>query len=442
MRKPLRRFLALVTTALAAVSLSAQQAADRPNRTPADELNRALPKWLRFSGEYRGRLEGFTGGGFRRDNDDLYFLNRFRINMKVQPSGWLKFLFQGQDARVFGKNQKPAAPPFQDTMDLRLAYLELGDVEKKAVGVRVGRQELAFGEERLVGNVNWLNTARSFDAVRATLRHRGYRLDAFASAVVAARDGEFNKRVAGNNLHGLYGGMEGLVPRATIEPYVFWRLAPGLLTERGTPGRLDSKTIGFRWVGKLPAHFDYGTEIAGQTGSLGTDRIGAWAGHWALAYTAARVRYGPRIVAEYNYASGDGDPRDGWRHTFDQLYPTGHDKYGLADQVGWKNIHHARGGVEFKPHAKWLIAGKLNSWWLADPRDALYNAAGAVLARVADGSGGRDAGRELDFQAVYSASKQIQIAGGYAHLFPGHFLKRATPGRSYQFPYLSFSYLF
>src|SRR5688572_1409875 len=83
----------------------------------------------------------------------------------------------------------------------------------------------------------------------------------------------------------------------------------------------------------------------------------AWAGHWVLGYTLPTVPSKPRLVAEYNYASGDKDPADGQRGTFDQLYPTPHDKYGLADQVGWRNIHNARAGVEFKPSAKLSVTG-------------------------------------------------------------------------------------
>jgi hypothetical protein len=182
--------------------------------------------------------------------------------------------------------------------------------------------------------------------------------------------------------------------------------------------------------------------MAKQAGSLGTDRVDAWAGHWVVGYTFAGARYKPRIIAEYNFASGDKNPQDGKRGTFDHLYPTAHDKYGLTDQVGWKNIHHLRSGIELRPRAKWLLMGKYNSWWLASPRDALYSASGLVLARVADGSAGRYVGQELDFQAIYDVSKQIQIAGGYGCLIPGTFLKKATPGQAYSFPYLSFNYIF
>ncbi|MBI3695257.1 MAG: alginate export family protein [Acidobacteria bacterium] len=380
-----------------------------PALVPSDELNKELPKWVRFSGEYRARFEGFTGGGSRRDSEDAYFLNRFRLNLKLQPADWMKFVFQGQDARVFGNDIVGSAPPYQDTMDLRMAYLELGDPEKKPLSVRVGRQELAFGEQRLVGALNWTNASRTFDAVRATFRYKGYRLDAFAASVVNIRDGEFNKRLDGNNLHGLYGGIEKLVPKATLEPYVLWRLARGR----------DFKTVGLRWVGKLPASFDYGLEMAEQVGT--TD---ARAGHWVLGYTIKGAQYKPRVFAEYNYAS----PR------FDTLYPTGHDKHGLADQASWRNIHHLRPGVEVKPSPKWLLTSSYHSFWLVDPRGGLYTSA---ANRIANLPAGRHVGQEIDVQAAYTFSRQLQVAGGFAHIFPGAVLTKA-----YNFPYLMVSSTF
>ena len=107
---------------------------------PTDELNKQLPKWLKFSGEFRARLEGFSGGGFKDSSSDAYYLNRVRINLLIQPANWIKVFAQTQDARVAFKNTKPAAPPYQNTWDLRQAYLELGNSEKGIVGVRTGKQ--------------------------------------------------------------------------------------------------------------------------------------------------------------------------------------------------------------------------------------------------------------------------------------------------------------
>ena len=99
-------------------------------------------------------------------------------------------------------------------------------------------------------------------------------------------------------------------------------------TESGTRGRLESVTVGARWVGKLPAGLDYNTEMALQRGSLASDDISACAGHWLVGRTTG-TKATLRLSGEYNYASGDSDPTDGRRNTFDgKLYPTGHDKYG------------------------------------------------------------------------------------------------------------------
>ena len=123
----------------------------------AEEWNKELPKWVQFTGDYRARVEGFSGGGFADNKDDIYWLNRFRLNLAIKPASWLTFFAQGQDARVWGKNQNPPVPPFQNTLDLRQAYMEIGGTEKKTFGFRFGRQELVFGDQRLIGHLNWTN---------------------------------------------------------------------------------------------------------------------------------------------------------------------------------------------------------------------------------------------------------------------------------------------
>ena len=439
----------LLLSVLSCAGLHAQQSAAvapaRAAKRPSDYLNEQMPKWVRLNGEVRGRIEGLTGIGYGTSND-AYWLHRVRLNMTLLPTAWMKLQLQAQDAQVFGRNAKPDGPPFADTMDLRAAYLEVGDPEKQTFALRAGRQELVFGAQRLVGHVSWLNTARTFDAVRATMRAKlgaaSYRLDAFAASVVNIRDADFNKRAAGNNFHGAYGSITSLVPLATIEPYGFWRLSPRLTAETGTRGNLDAKTIGVRWVGKLPAGVDYGMEMARQVGSLASDDVDAWAGHWVAGVVAPMIAYSPRVFVEYNFASGDADPRDGSRGTFDQLYPTAHDKYGLADQVGWRNIHHGRAGIEMKPQAKLLVTVGYQTYWLDSARDGLYAATGALVARRADGSAGRRVGTEMDLQAVYTLSPQIQISGGFGRLFPGAFLRATTPGGDYQFSYLMWNYTF
>ena len=395
-----------------------------------------MPGWLRVGVEHRGRLEGFTGGGFAAGREDLYWLNRFRVTARLSPRPRLTAAIQAQDARVEGRNGAIAGAPFRDQLDVRLAYADVGSFEKSRLAVRAGRQELVFGDQRLVGHANWLNTARSFDGARVVYRNKKLRVDGFAVSVVTMRIDKFNESGGGNYFYGADAPLSVLPLSGIVEPYEFIRTARNLRTEAGAAGDLSSYTTGVRTAGKFSAKTDYNAEIALQRGSLGTDTISAWAGHGLVGRAIPVGRKSYRVFGEYNFASGDEAPGDGTRGTFDQLYPTAHDKYGLADQVGWKNIHHLRTGVEVRPQTKLLMTGGYHSYWLANNRDALYSASGAVLGLIAAGAPNRHVGQELDIQATYTPSVRVQITGGYAHLFTGSFLKAATPGQSYNFPYV------
>ena len=146
LKRPIQTTLCVVAIALISLSAFAQQPSAQPGAaiqpaasTPApvqpmlSHVNRHLPAWLRFSGEYRMRVEGFDGGGFKPDTRDAYALNRVRLNMRVAPTYWMRFQFQAQDAQAFGKNAKPDAPPFEDTMDIRQAYVEFGKARSSVV---------------------------------------------------------------------------------------------------------------------------------------------------------------------------------------------------------------------------------------------------------------------------------------------------------------------
>jgi hypothetical protein len=386
-------------------------------------------------------MEGFDGLNFNDTREDLYWLSRFRVGAIVTPSKQLAFQVQVQDARVGKKTVGATGTPFRAPFDLRMAYGDFG-ASSGPVTVRAGRQELAYGDQRLVGHVSWLNAARTFDGAKLTLRSTSVQLDTFATSVVRIMEEEFDKSGNGNLFTGAYLTAGKLVPQGSLEPYLFWRRDTRLNGEAGAHGELHQTTVGVRFAGKMPARLDYNMEMAMQRGSLATNDVTAWAGHWQLRESLA----GPgavKLTGEYNYASGDSDPADGVRETFDQLYPTPHDKYGLADQVGWKNIHHARAGFEFTPFKGWPITTNYHSRWLAEKADGLYNAGSALIApRIAGGAADSHVGQELDVQVSKALFPQLTIAAGYAHIFTGAYLKESTPGASFSHPYVQATYVF
>ncbi len=425
--------------------LAAQVASPQPGPAPANRppfpnrANEVMPSWLRLRGEFRERVEGFSNSGFVDERDDAYFLSRVRLTATATGKA-VAATIQVQDARVGGKSVGPTGAPFSSAFDLRQGFVDIGSAKAK-MAVRAGRQEIAFGDQRLVGHAGWLNAARTFDAARVTFRTAPAQVDVFAASVVRPLADEFDKSGNGNRFAGAYVSSGRLVPLATAEPYVFYRRDTNQRAESGSFGSLDQVTIGGRLAGKLPARLDYNVEMDLQRGSLGPDSVRAWAGHWQIRESLAGPGM-PRVTAEYNFASGDENPVDGTRGTFDQLYPTAHDKYGLADQVGWRNIHDVRLGLEVTPFKATPITFNYHSYWLVEPRDALYAASGAPLARVIAGAASRRVGQEIDVQVSRPLFPQLALTAGYAHLFAGPFLKEATPGASYSGPFAMVTYVF
>jgi hypothetical protein len=401
----------------------------------------AVPAWLTVGGQLRARAEAYNNGGFRPDNSDQYVLTRVLLNARVRPTRNISLFVEGMDARGPWKNKSPAGAPFRDHADLRQLYFQIG-ADNSTQLFRAGRLELGFGDGRLVGSLPWANTARTFDGARGAVSGSGYRVDAFVASVVKVDQDRFDKNVPGNNFYGVYSTFNKLVPRSAFEPFFFWRRQSGLVTELGAPGTMNFGTLGLRAAGKLPSNFDYDTQLAAQNGKLGDESIRAWAGHWLLGYTLAGTALTPRLFAEYNQSSGDANPTDNKKGTFDQLYPTGHDKYGLTDLVGWQNMRHVRSGLDVAITRGWSATARYSSYWLADPHDALYTGGGAVLARSATGSAGSYVGREIDFIMSGKLRPSLGFSAGLGYFLPGTFLRNTTPGKPYTYPYAMLTYDF
>ncbi len=400
-------------------------------------VNNALPSWLKLGAELRGRAEAPAGAGFTGGNDDGYYLHRLRLNGAIQPNHRLRLFIQAQDFQALGISRQLVPAGFVNTLDLRQAYLDIG-ADTGPLTLRVGRQEMAFGEGRLVGVASWGNTGRSSDAIRLTLRGSGARADLLAAALVPVKDGQFDHPRPPDGFYGVYAVFDGLISAAVLEPLLLWKSAAHTFTEAGSGGDLGMRTAGARWFGNLPRRLDYNVEMAFQTRHAGSDPIRAWAGHWALTYAALPDR--PLfLLGESNYASADRDPSDGRRGTFAQLYPTNHPHFGTADRVGWRNLHDLMSGLEWKPARQWRLKFDWHNFWLADRRDAFYTEAGAVFVRNPEAAASR-VGWELDFQPDGQFSERLQLGVGYAHFSPGPYLKQSGVGGRFRYPYLMWTY--
>jgi hypothetical protein len=409
-----------------------------------ENANAQLPGWLKLSGEVRFRYESRLGLGFEEGNDDGYGLVRTRLNIDIQPNRWLQFFVQGQDARAPGIDDSRAGGLYRDPLDLRQAYVRLKAGERRTIAVTVGRQLLNYGDQRLIGPLDWTNTSRTFDAAKLELQpSENVKLDFFSASVV---ENNPNRRVnlspEGNNLHGFYGAIRGVIPKSTIEPYLLWKTTPFVNTELGRAGDLDRYTGGVRIWGAGLGRWDYNLAVIRQWGNAASIPISAWGSYAEVGYTLP-LRWTPRAYAEYSYGSGDADPNDGRVGGFDDLYPTAHLWYGYNDMVGWKNLKNVRLGLQLQPHRKLKTSFDYHSFWLASRRDGLYNVAGRLaVAAPEEGAADSKIGDEIDVTFTVPLTPLIALGGGIGHLFTGPFLEASSPGHGNTFSFIFVAYKF
>ncbi|HMF12983.1 MAG TPA: alginate export family protein, partial [Gemmataceae bacterium] len=105
---------------------------------------------VRYMYEIDSRLTG-------KFND--YTLLRSRLYGDLWYKDWFRVYVEYLDAQSFGQDLAPLAIDI-DRSDLLNAFVDLkvGELQDQPIYVRVGRQELLYGSQRLVSPLDWANT--------------------------------------------------------------------------------------------------------------------------------------------------------------------------------------------------------------------------------------------------------------------------------------------
>lgn len=415
-----------------------------------DALRLASPSFSAWDigGQFRFRYElkddagsfpnrDFISHGVENDND--YFLFREKLHIGWQPESWLKFYVQGRGSQV-ESDERPGNPE-QDVWDLHQAYLQIGDAKQSPLILKIGRQEMTYGDQRFIGIGDWGNTGRSFDAVVLRFAPAPTTwVDVFTSRVVIAVDDDFNESNDYDQFSGIYASTQELWKGVETQAFFLARnvdagspnaIAPGV----GGPTERDVYTYGIR-LKSQPGFFsgwDFAFEGAGQFGEVVSSGISrdleAFILTTSAGYTFKDLWAKPRLGLGYDYASGDSNPGDDTYETFEPLFGTNHSVYGLMDLIGPRNLNSPRISLALKPTKKLALAIDYLLFWLADEADSFYPESGS--ARNQNGYGrnpdyGSYVGSELDIVAKYAVTPWAELQLGYGHFFPGEYIKNSV----------------
>ena len=484
---PIRRTVLAASILHAGVflALNAHAFSGPPEKAEAKLEKKTLPPLLSFADglvqfdvEARARFEVRNNNrdfddSSNDDNDDSWVLTRFRLGLAVKPRPWLKLYAQTQDVREIDSD-RPNIPGVRgteggDEFDLRQAYVEFADYKKFPLGLTLGRQRLHYGDRRLVADSNWNNFGRTFDGVKVRFQQGKWWVDAFAARPVQIRENVINDSDAADNFFGLYASTEA-VPFQTTDLYVFYRDKSDEQPDLDPTNRFDPNgawngpaqriaTIGTRWKSKKDAlgPWDYTVELAYQWGdvweaSRATPSLDqhAFASGIAGGYTFKSLAWEPRFGLGYDYASGDRNPGDGRSQSFQNLFPSNHEPYGLIDAFAWRNMHDLHFEARLEPVKNVEFEVQWHSFWLAQTSDYWFrsNGVSTLRTRTPDGRDVRRvgasnfAGHELDVTLTWTPVKPLKIIAGYAHFFAGDYLEETGPHDGADLGYVQTQILF
>lgn len=410
-----------------------------------------------LSGQLRTRSELKAGQGTLTQKGDVpafFTSQRTRLNFGYSTYR-LKLFTSVQDVRVWGQdastNNRYTREAFNGVM-VHEAYAEvilndtapLSKIEN--LSLKVGRQEISYDDQKLLGALDWLQQARRHDAAVLKFGHKGWTVD------LGVAYNQNKELQVGNNYNGIPAPV-GAVPTNTLT------LASASAYPAGTNGiGTMYKSFQYLYVGKklffgnasllffkddfnkYDANNGVTTLVRGEwsrytTGAYinatilkklnviangyyqgGKDKTGrAVEAYLASVTTSLQLGRKLYIGPGFDYLTGDDGTalvtKTSPSHRFDPLYGTPHKFWGymdyfyVASPFGAQGLMNSFFKIKYKPKDNLTLTLDAHNFRAAN--------------KISDTKGGTrnpDLGNEIDFVANYALTKQVSFELGYSVL--------------------------
>ncbi|HMP74024.1 MAG TPA: alginate export family protein [Kiritimatiellia bacterium] len=393
--------------------------------------------FLSLGGQARVRGEAWRNFGFAPENDDEFGLLRLRLHADLWLGPRVRVFVEGKSATATDRDLPGGRRTLDvDELDVQNAFVDvMTSLNAGSMTLRLGRQELSYGAQRLVSPLDWSNTRRTWDGARVILRRDGWRIEGFATRPVTVEKYSFNERDDDQGFYGVHATVKIPEGKMVVDTYLF-RHDRDLLDE-------ERYTAGLRLYGAcLLTGIEYDVEGGYQFGERDDLDIEAWFVAIEAGYTLADWAMKPRVYLGFDYASGDRDGDDGKTQTFHQMFPLGHAYLGYIDVLGRQNVQSFSQGVSFWPLATRVqVRIDHHVFRRAERSDAAYAVGGGIL-READAGTSGDLGSELDVRVTWRMDRPTSMMAGYSRFFAGEFIKQSGPSKDIDFVYASIHYTF
>lgn len=367
-----------------------------------------------LTGEFRPRTE--LRDGYRILNTDqsepaFFTSQRTRLNLLFKGDSY-DFKISAQDIRTWGE-----VPQLDDSPNVNIheAWAQIDLTDK--IGLKLGRQELVYDDQRLLGSVNWAQQGRSHDALLVKF---GDTKSSFKADLGAAynQDGE---KLQGNSY---------TLNNYKVLSYLWLNKEFGVMDISGLllidGFEVPSGDVNFRYT--YGTHINYNpSKNLGISGTLyfqnGDDAtrtdISAYMAALKISYQVNPVTFTGGVDYLSGSEAGDGNPAS---NTFNTLYATNHKFYGHMDYFlnipaetqngGLQDIYF---GVDFTASETVSLNATYHHFSLANEITDPGNTAQLLNRSLAS---------EVDFSVNHKFTNDIRFQVGYSLLFSNKSLER------------------
>lgn len=407
------------------------------------------PARLDIGGKVRFRYEfndGFNIKGYAPGTQDQFLLERVRLNFDLRFSRQAHFFLQLQDAHAVGTRfddeDFPVSNPYHDPLDFRQAFLEWLQVGGTPFGVKAGRQQISYGDQRVFGPGNWGNTGRyAWDAAMLKIETDRFWTDLWLGSFLRNRpERRPNPHNPDETAYVAYTHLKNL-PVSLDLFYALKYGGTGRLQGESGPGDLLSHSVGFQARGQALDCLDAAATFVHQFGRYGTDRLRSFGAN-AQGGLTLPAPWQPRLAAQFTWGSGDGDPHDGVHATFDGVYGGADRFYGYMNLFFWANLRDYEIDLHLKPRPGLRLLAEFHHFTLDEARDAWYTTGLKVQRQDPTGRSGIDLGQELDLRFIWELDSHLELLGGYSRYWPGSFVEKTGTARPADWYYTQVTYSF
>lgn len=372
-----------------------------------------------IGGQYRARYHGernFRGFGLTGVDDD-FLLHRTRLFVNAKHGDNVRLYAEYLDAESNYENFASRAIEVNrsDLLnlfgDFRLLDGCCGDLT-----LRVGRQELLYGNQRLISPLDWANTRRTFEGAKLFWIGEDWNVDAFYTRPMTISPKTFDSPDYDQEFMGVY------TTYKAIKDHTFDFYFLRYNNDRGT-NDFKFNTIGSRiavtadeWMYEAEGGYQFGENTGGSDHAAGFAMGGVgrkWADH----------SWKPVLWCNYDWASGGN--LLGGRRGFDHLFPLGHKYMGFMDLFARSNLNTPNVQLTFQPTEKLTVLMWYYYFFLDRIDDTPYNITMTPFAPGVTPTS-RELGHEIDLTMTYALNPRMDVLFGYSHFFDGAYY--STPG--------------